>query len=414
MRLAVAMIALVFTGFLWAVSGVETAHADLSDPGALVARASIVIVGDADFEDPTTSGVSDGAGTPADPYIIENWDIDDNSYPWDNSKGVWIQGTTKSFIIKNVWVHNGDLEESPVLISDVHNGVMTNCRVTDNHPNWAAIDLGGASTDIEISNTRIAFATIYFGYLAGIMSHSNDQRIVLENNDIDISNEYGVVGIHIQNSTEHTVEGNTVSASGASDPNPGDGIVLEQGGNHTIIGNFVASNQHYGIDLRSGTGNLIYNNYLADNGDSNAVDNGSGNTWYISKAAGTNIVGGDYLGGNYWDDYIGVDLNCDGLGDSPYPISVIGDVWDVHPLMTDIICGCPHQSDFDEDGFLTALDLSSVIDILFAGHPDILDDCCPSPRADFDCDGFSTAIDLAKLIDHLFAGGAPPCDPCAP
>jgi hypothetical protein len=78
------------------------------------------------------------------------------------------------------------------------------------------------------------------------------------------------------------------------------------------------------------------------------------------------------------------------------------------------LCRCPFQSDFDEDGFLTALDLSAMIDILFAGQPDVKDPVCPSPRADFDCDGFSTALDLGGLIDHLFAGGDPPCDPCAP
>jgi hypothetical protein len=54
-----------------------------------------------------------------------------------------------------------------------------------------------------------------------------------------------------------------------------------------------------------------------------------------------------------------------------------------------------------------------MIDILFAGHPDVQDPGCPSPRADFDCDGFSTALDLAGLIDHLFAGGSGPCDPLA-
>ena len=75
-------------------------------------------------------------------------------------------------------------------------------------------------------------------------------------------------------------------------------------------------------------------------------------------------------------------------------------------------CSCPNQSDFDDDGFYTALDLASMIDILFAGSPDIKDPWCPSPRADFDCDGFSTALDLAGLIDHLFAGGAAPCEPC--
>lgn len=76
-------------------------------------------------------------------------------------------------------------------------------------------------------------------------------------------------------------------------------------------------------------------------------------------------------------------------------------------------CACPNQSDFDEDGFNSALDLAALIDILFASNPDLQDASCPSPRGDFDCDGFSTALDLSGLIDYLFAGGAEPCDPCA-
>lgn len=77
-------------------------------------------------------------------------------------------------------------------------------------------------------------------------------------------------------------------------------------------------------------------------------------------------------------------------------------------------CACLNQGDIEPDGFVTALDLASCIDILFAGSPDVHDPGCPSPRFDIDCDNFSTAIDLSKLIDHLFAGGAGPCDPCAP
>jgi hypothetical protein len=75
-------------------------------------------------------------------------------------------------------------------------------------------------------------------------------------------------------------------------------------------------------------------------------------------------------------------------------------------------CSCPYQSDFDEDGFLTPLDLSAMIDILFAGQPDVQDPSCPSPRADFDCDEYSTPLDLGGMIDHLFASGPEPCDPC--
>lgn len=75
-------------------------------------------------------------------------------------------------------------------------------------------------------------------------------------------------------------------------------------------------------------------------------------------------------------------------------------------------CICPYQGDSEPDGFITALDLSTCIDILFAGAIDIQDVGCPSPRFDLDCDGFTTALDLSILIDYLFAGGSGPCEPC--
>ena len=57
--------------------------------------------------------------------------------------------------------------------------------------------------------------------------------------------------------------------------------------------------------------NTIYNNYF--NNTNNAYDDGN-NTWNIAKTDGTNIIGGSWLGGNYWSDYTGEDLDADGLG----------------------------------------------------------------------------------------------------
>jgi hypothetical protein len=76
-------------------------------------------------------------------------------------------------------------------------------------------------------------------------------------------------------------------------------------------------------------------------------------------------------------------------------------------------CACPYQGDADEDGFITALDMSDLIDILFAGAEDIQDAACPVSRFDLDCDSFPTALDLSKMIDYLFASGPGPCEPCA-
>jgi hypothetical protein len=75
-------------------------------------------------------------------------------------------------------------------------------------------------------------------------------------------------------------------------------------------------------------------------------------------------------------------------------------------------CDCPYQGDFDEDMFVTPLDLAAVIDILFASGVDPQDPDCPDTRADMDCDGFATSLDLSVIIDYLFASGPGPCDPC--
>jgi len=59
------------------------------------------------------------------------------------------------------------------------------------------------------------------------------------------------------------------------------------------------------------------------------------NIWNVSKTSGRNIIGGHYLGGNYWSDYSGKDQDRDGLGDSAYNTSDISDDHKDHlPLLS--------------------------------------------------------------------------------
>lgn len=77
-------------------------------------------------------------------------------------------------------------------------------------------------------------------------------------------------------------------------------------------------------------------------------------------------------------------------------------------------CICTQHGDVFDDGEPNALDLSYLIDALFAGGTlPLKDPDCPhTNRGDFNCDNSLDALDLGLLIDYLFAGGIGPCDPC--
>ena len=168
----------------------------------------------------------------------------------------------------------------------------------------------------NIANDNNAFA---------INLHSSSNNNTLTGNIADSNTHYGIYLDSSSNNnmlTGNTANNNTIY-----------GIYLDSSSNNTLTSNTAASNTQYGICLNSSNDNQIYNNYFSNT--NNAYDDGD-NIWNTTKTTGTNIIGEPWLGGNYWSDYTGADMNGDGLGDTLTPYNSSGNITnggDYYPLV---------------------------------------------------------------------------------
>jgi PGF-pre-PGF domain-containing protein len=116
------------------------------------------------------------------------------------------------------------------------------------------------------------------------------------------------------------------------------GIALDSSENNEISGNNVSSNTNGIYMCPRSYGNKAYDNYFNNNNNANIRNNQS--SWYIEKALGKNVMGGRYIGGNFWgspsdmgfsDNKSNPDGNEDGIIDIPF-VSANGNITDNYPL----------------------------------------------------------------------------------
>ena len=237
----------------------------------------------------------------------------------NNHQGVLFAYSKNSRIV-NVTTLNNDY--GIYLLSSINNTLQKN-NVSN------SID-GGIYLLSSINNT-LQNNIVSDNWYYGIYIHKSNYNNISNNIVKDNYRNWGYDGraIYINDYSEHnTITDNTIEHNTY-------GIFIDSGsGNNTVHTNVVKDNRD-GVYVTSGY-NLIYNNYILSNKNYDAKDTTGDNRWNITKTSGINILGGSYLGGNYYSEYTGSDEDGDGLGDTPFIIAD-KDTKDHHPLVSTIL-----------------------------------------------------------------------------
>jgi len=133
-------------------------------------------------------------------------------------------------------------------------------------------------------------------------------------------------GVYVGHSDYNEFKNITASASGY-------GIKLDRSAYNTVIDSHITNNIIDGMSFYYASDNSVYNNYFNNTDNINFVGTVYANRWNTSNTTGTNIIGGDFIGGNYWSDYTGADNNSDGFVDDPYHLDPKGYNVDWLPLI---------------------------------------------------------------------------------
>ncbi|PWB54755.1 MAG: hypothetical protein C3F06_03910 [Candidatus Methanoperedenaceae archaeon] len=235
-----------------------------------------------------------------------------------------IDGVTKNFTY-GVYINNP--------LTTLKHVTVKNLKVTDWYYgiSYEKIQYGSITNSIVNLNGNESLSIIknnsYFFYSGGIsLDDSND--IIITDNNIISNNQSGIHLYHSSNNNilKNNIESNNFSGIMLLDDSSNNNVENNQisnyafqgitvsGSSNNIIKNNKVSNNQYGIRLLYSNKNTIYNNYF-NNTNNSIIQNSTDNIWNISRISGINIIGGPYIGGNFWANSSGTGYSQTCLGE---------------------------------------------------------------------------------------------------
>ena len=221
-----------------------------------------------------------------------------------NKDGVHLISSKVNRIYGNLISKN--FETGLKIDSSSRNNVSDNRFMRDSH----SIYLSGSSNNTVRNNTINGSGSAL--YLSG----STENRLIQNNLS---RNNYGV---HMWNSDDNHVTDNRIDGNKW-------GISLRfYSERNEIEGNSISNSIYVGVVLSFSFYNSIHNNHFNNTDNFIIYPVTNKNYWNTTKTLSTNIVGGPYIGGNYWGkpDKTGFsdtcsDTNSDGICDSSYTLA---------------------------------------------------------------------------------------------
>jgi len=274
--------------------------------------------------------------------ILNNSLISDNKFSvvLQNSSGNLLKNNIVSNSIYGIWVYsfssNNKLTDNRVSNNNI--GIHLRNSIENTLTGNAVLNSAGSGISLRDStgntlnnNTALDNSTIYV---------HNSSRNLFVNNTVD-SNNYGFwmnssdknklidnrasnnkFGIYLKNSSSNNLSGNIVNL------NTMYGIYLGFSTDNVLSRNRIVSNSEYGLYLRDSKHSSIYNNYLNNTNNTYFVGTNQETSLNTTKTRGINVLGGSYLGGNFWAspnsqgfNQMGTDNDKDGIYDAAFTLS---------------------------------------------------------------------------------------------